>query len=59
METTDTDTESAAKQQPIVDIEDVSEEKQNDEGMKFNSIFCDYYPDYEEYLSQHLYHGGL
>ena len=55
---TDIDTDSAAKQQPIADIEDVSEEKQNDEEMKFNSIFGDYYPDYDEYLSQHLYHGG-
>ena len=35
------------------DVEDVSEEKQDDEEMKFN------YPDYEENLSQHLYNGEL
>ena len=56
IENTDTD---IGKQKQIADAEDISEEKQDDKEMKFNSISGDYYPDYEEYLSQHFYHGGL
>ena len=51
------DADTADQEIPMAGVEDVQIEKENDGEMRFHSRYGDYYPDYEEFLSNH--HGGL